>query len=431
MRADLLPLSFAGLFVHFMEHKYPEFFARPSSSSSGDAISGDLSFLPSTGPRAGTIWEHSDDWHGYNIEDHCNGLLLLSKNCVVNPATRQWNAFPPCPAQDCTRWNMWYSSHLVYDPMISPHYEVLMIPCLRDNNDRICDEDEADLSMEESEWPLSPCKMYVFSSRTSCWEDKYFVREGGAARTVGEMRVGWQEFNEAAVYFRRALYMHCGAAFLMRISLSDNAYRVIKTPIVMKVDGSLDINIAKSKKGVYLVAFEEDKCLLRVWILNESCGQMEWMLKDDIDLNPVLVRHRFNQRVRGHWILEDINYNWFRSIRSLNDFKEASTEQIYEWDSDNDDVQDCYYHNKESHDDNKSYDIQILGFHPYREILFLSESSETGITGLAYHLNGSKIEVLGNICPKGYSYFNMNDDIQYFMSSPYTPCWTGEFPPKN
>ena len=196
----------------------------------------------------------------------------------------------------------------------------------------------------------------------------------------------------------------------------------------MKVDSSLDINIAKSKKGVYLVAFEEDKCLLRVWILNESCGQMEWILKHDKDLKHALAHHRECGRL--HWILEDINYNWFRSIRSLNDFKEASTEQIYEWDSDNDDVQDCYYHNKESHDDNKSYDIQILGFHPYREILFLSESSETGITGLAYHLNGSKIEVLGNICPEGYSHFKelLNDDIRLVMSSPYTPCWIGEFP---
>ena len=86
------------------------------------------------------------------------------------------------------------------------------------------------------------------------------------------------------------------------------------------------------------MAFEEHKCLLRVWILNESCGQMEWILKHDKDLNPMLAHHRFNQRVHGHWILEDINYNWFRSIRSLNDFKEASTERIYEWDSDNDDV---------------------------------------------------------------------------------------------
>ena len=212
--------------------------------------------------------------------------------------------------------------------------------------------------------------------------------------------------------------------------MSDNTYRVIKPPIVIKAEYYLDLNIVRSEKGVYSVAFEEHKCLLRVWILNESCGQMEWILKHDKDLNPMLAHHRFNQRVHGHWILEDINYNWFRSIRSLNDFKEVSTERIYEWDSDNDDVQDCYYHNKESHDDNKSYDIQILGFHPHKEIVFLSESEGTEITGLASHLNGSKIEVLGNICPEGYSHFKelLNDDIRLVMSSPYTPCWIGEFP---
>ncbi|KAF7069905.1 hypothetical protein CFC21_075478 [Triticum aestivum] len=163
LRADLLPLSFAGLFVHFNEHKYPEFFARPSSGEASHAVSGNLSFLPSTAPHAGTIWDNCDDWRDYRVEDHCNGLLLLSKNCVVNPATRQWDAFPPCPAQDCTRWNMRYSRHLVYDPMISTHYEVFMIPCLHDKGRG--GGDKADRSMEESEWPPSPCKMYMFSSR--------------------------------------------------------------------------------------------------------------------------------------------------------------------------------------------------------------------------------------------------------------------------
>ena len=210
MRADLLPLSVAGLFVHFMEHKYPEFFARPSSSSSGDAISGDLSFLPSTGPRAGTIWEHSDDWHGYNIEDHCNGLLLLSKNCVVNPATRQWNAFPPCPAQDCTRWNMWYSSHLVYDPMVSPYYDVFMTPHLDDYHS----ENDVDPSTEESEWPPSVCALHVFSSSSGRWEERSFIRDGKAAETIADMRRHFDKHY--AVYCRGALYVHCETDFVMR-----------------------------------------------------------------------------------------------------------------------------------------------------------------------------------------------------------------------
>uniref|UniRef100_A0A453JSL1 F-box associated domain-containing protein n=1 Tax=Aegilops tauschii subsp. strangulata TaxID=200361 RepID=A0A453JSL1_AEGTS len=214
-----------------------------------------------------------------------------------------------------------------------------------------------------------------------------------------------------------------------RISLSDTAYHVIKPPFDIKVkDCCLHTDIVRSEKGVYFVAFEDDKCWLRVWILNESCGQMEWMLKHDKDLNPVLARHRFDQRVHGPWILEDINYNLFRSSHSSNDIKEASTEQIYEWNSDNDDddVENCH-RNKDGR--RKEYDIQILGFHPHKEIVFMSESQETG---LAYHLNGSKIEVLGSIYPKEYSCFKeLLNDMEYFTSFPYTPCWIEEFPQNN
>uniref|UniRef100_A0ACD5XGY5 Uncharacterized protein n=1 Tax=Avena sativa TaxID=4498 RepID=A0ACD5XGY5_AVESA len=88
LRADLLPLSLslAGFFVHYDEHKFPEFFARPSSS----AVSGDLSFLPSASSHCGHINnEDCLDWGDYEIEDHCNGLLLLSGKYVVNLATRR------------------------------------------------------------------------------------------------------------------------------------------------------------------------------------------------------------------------------------------------------------------------------------------------------------------------------------------------------
>ncbi|TVU02717.1 hypothetical protein EJB05_51787, partial [Eragrostis curvula] len=43
--------------------------------------------------------------------------------------------------------------------------------------------------------------------------------------------------------------------------------------------------------------------------------------------------------------------------------------------------------------------INFLGFHPYKEIIFLSEWVDRG---LAYHLKSSKVEELGNIYPKGY-----------------------------
>jgi hypothetical protein len=212
LRADLLPLSLAGLFVHFDEHEFPEFFARPSSSTAGaSAVSGDLSFLPSVSGDEDRV--HWYWWGRYGIQDHCNGLLLLSCNYVVNPATRRWHTLPPSPPNLGTG-SVKYRAHLVYDPMASPYYDVVMIPTL----DNHCHEDEIDPSMEDSEWPPSRCKMYVFSSKLGYWEEKYFVREGDPAGTVRQMREGFVQSKP--VYFQRAIYVHCRSNFLMRYILT-------------------------------------------------------------------------------------------------------------------------------------------------------------------------------------------------------------------
>jgi hypothetical protein len=56
--------------------------------------------------------------------DHCNGLLIHGTEgefCVVNPATRRWERLPRLDARN-------YNVYLVFDPVVSPHYEVLTIP---------------------------------------------------------------------------------------------------------------------------------------------------------------------------------------------------------------------------------------------------------------------------------------------------------------
>lgn len=219
-------------------------------------------------------------------------------------------------------------------------------------------------------------------------------------------------------------------------------------------------------------SWPQRKCWLGVWILNESCGQMEWTLKHDKNLKHVLARHH-RYRGRLHWILEDINYNLFRSSSFPEDIKKAATEENFEWYSDddvenedmvnhcclennkksivekkldwksdnhnalNDDdmVEECYWdeeHYDDSYDeDDDSYDedIEILGFHPYKEIVFLSASEHTA---LAYNLNGSKIEELGNIYPKDYVYFKeLSNERETIKSFPYTPCWIEVFPGNN
>lgn len=346
----------------------------------------------------------------------------------------------------------------MYDPVASPYYEVIMIPSL--GNNRTGDE------VGTPEWTPSVCKMYVFSSKSGCWEEKNFVREGDAAGIYGEMQVTCGRFN--AVYFRRALYVHFRANFVTRISLSDNTYSVIKPPADAEEDTRDDyypyVQIVRSKMGVYFVELDKGwhrlKCWLRVWILNVSCYHMEWMLMHDKDLKPVLAHHRFSRRVQ--WTLEDINYNLFLSSNSPEDDKKAIVEEKFEWNSDNDEdedivdnccsedknkaivekklewnsnnhnalnngdmVEECYL-DEERYDNLYPEDIEILGFHPYEEIVFLSASVRTG---LAYHLNGSKIEKIGNIYPKDYVDFKaLINERERIKSFPYTPCWIEEFP---
>ncbi|GJN08243.1 hypothetical protein PR202_ga26143 [Eleusine coracana subsp. coracana] len=102
-----------GIFINFVDHWCPRFFARPSSESERP---GNLDFLPSYTRGYGSIL------------DHCNGLLLYEGRFkrefyVVNPATRWWECLPRH-----TGFRDYYIGYLVFDPAVSPHYEVFLIP---------------------------------------------------------------------------------------------------------------------------------------------------------------------------------------------------------------------------------------------------------------------------------------------------------------
>jgi hypothetical protein len=70
-------------------------------------------------------------------------------------------------------------------------------------------------------------------------------------------------------------------------------------------------------------------------------------------------------------------------------------------------------------------EVDMLGLHPYKEVLFLCESAKTG---LAYHLNSSKIECLGDIYPENYVKYGGHEYDKVKYAFPYTPCWIEEFP---
>ncbi|XP_052150311.1 uncharacterized protein LOC127768723 [Oryza glaberrima] len=422
---ELLPRPLASIFLNFFGLFNSEFFARRPSTGAAAAISGDLDFLPTS-----TTYGSRE----YQIQDHCNGLLLIEDaEYMANPATRWWARLPPCPPPPPPREGMDYSyvPYLVFDPAMSPqHYEVLLIPSFRRKpgpNDYLYDKlrGEVDPVLEASTWPPASYAIPVFSSRTWLWQERSFAREGGeeAASTVAEMRSSWssgQRMN--AVYWRRALYVHCQTNFVTRISLNDNKYQVIKPPEFSDNRYS-DFYLGKSKKGVYL-AFCRDQCL-KVWILDETFGEMKWELKHDKDMRHILLGCNNRQGI-GSWILQDINYRKDSYTYEDDNMEELDQKKVecepnkeaalekFEWISDDENVLD----NEDRVTGAYHGYIDIIGFHPYKESIFLSESLKRG---LAYHLSSSKVEDIGNLYPTSYNIHLINERF-ITASFSYTPC---------
>jgi hypothetical protein len=93
-----------------------------------------------------------------------------------------------------------------------------------------------------------------------------------------------------------------------------------------------------------------------VWLLNESCDQMEWALKSNISLQAMVQNYPFSiqNRYSKPWIMNDND-----------DMKEARAEEQFEWNYKNGAI-------LETKDSAEKYDQEtfFLGFHPYKEIVF-------------------------------------------------------------
>ncbi|KAF2921762.1 hypothetical protein DAI22_07g058100 [Oryza sativa Japonica Group] len=254
---------------------------------------------------------------------------------------------------------------------------------------------------EECEWPPSTLILPVFSSKTGSWEERAFDREGDAAGTLPAM-VGSTPFcDHQCGYWRGALYVCFSDCFVMRISPSDNKYRVIRMPT--EDPGDTQFYLGKSNNGIYcasLPSFLRPQIL--VWFLNERyCGQTEWVLKHDMDISHILPNLNYDEQQRdGPWVLQHYNYRPFNfNYDDDDDEDDVELEPIveekfekFEWDSDNDNVlepgsmrENCY--------------IYFLGFHPYKDIVFLGDEFDRV---LAYNWSSSKLQDLGKVFTEFY-----------------------------
>jgi hypothetical protein len=123
--AGLLPRSVAGILLQ-LDNTSSSFLSRPSA---GPAVSMDLDCTFSSGDGSKV---HDDS---FEARGHCNGLILLQDgavSCVANPATRRWAHLPPRPPPPCAGPDYFYADdYLVFDPTVSPYYEVFLIPRVR------------------------------------------------------------------------------------------------------------------------------------------------------------------------------------------------------------------------------------------------------------------------------------------------------------
>nr|CAB3498826.1 unnamed protein product [Digitaria exilis] len=107
-------------------------------------------------------------------------------------------------------------ARLAYDPAVSPHFQVFLLPYFLGLRGYGSGHELVDLAIEQTEWPPATYDLYVFSSVTGQWEQRSFVREGEAAGvTVAYLRKSWHHHLNA-VYRRGQLYVHCQTDFVMR-----------------------------------------------------------------------------------------------------------------------------------------------------------------------------------------------------------------------
>ncbi|RLM59072.1 hypothetical protein C2845_PM18G12410 [Panicum miliaceum] len=126
---------------------------------------------------------------------------------------------------------------------------------------------------------------------------------------------------------------------------------------------------------------------LRVWVLDESDGnKTEWVLKHRSVVNPDYQQMRYD----GPWTIADA-YN--KCIGTYDDeseteVEEASQEDSMEWNSDDDDIIDPADEKEHFY---SGQCVIFLGFHPYKEVIFLRVM---GNSGVVCHLDSGKVQYL-------------------------------------
>lgn len=112
---------------------------------------------------------------------------------------------------------------------------------------------------------------------------------------------------------------------------------------------------------------------------------MEWVLKHHIDLAPWRTAARMShlQKIEGPWVLMDAKNCDIKMLTEEHSARDSDGDGVLQYEDGDDQYQRMFF---------------ILGFHPYKEVLFLMVS----LTGVAIHLETGKVQLLGEACPAEY-----------------------------
>ncbi len=179
--------------------------------------------------------------------------------------------------------------------------------------------------------------------------------------------------------------------------------------------------LGRSPNGLCFGISDRD-AQLWIWILRESHGKMEWILKYHDDLKPFAKQlssyygYRRKLFCGQPWIIEEANNREHQNTENKPDPKVN-----FEWDSDNDEFISIDGAVEGAIDDEYCYTFfDMIGFHPYKEVIFLGDI----LTVFAYHLDTSKLQYLGHTRPEDYCQMYTNGIYGSFV---YTPYVSGHF----
>uniref|UniRef100_M8CG40 F-box associated domain-containing protein n=1 Tax=Aegilops tauschii TaxID=37682 RepID=M8CG40_AEGTA len=364
-----------------------------------------------------------EPWYVWSVLDSCNGLLLLDDH-LVNPATRQSSRFPaqppPCAVPGCTSCkDIERNQYLVYDPTVSPHYEVVLIPHIPRELSighiakHACGHGPDVTAME---WPLSPFIIDVFSSKTRCWKEKPYTQEGQAAGTIANQKTDHDAFLYHSAYWHGVRYVRCEEGFMLSRVLQTDTMPMSKMEVIkLPKEKEGEPYLGKSEKGVYCTLIHQ-RCTCEVWFLDESSGQMHWVLRNEINFELAVREYSWNHVHREPWTLHDpmcMSKNIVNIMR-LDDENGTLVKDVFSLDSDDENAIDTAgwprAHERDPHL------FHCFGFYPYKEIVLFYDDHST-VT--AYHLKSSKIRYLGKV----ESFYN---DIREWF--PYAACWVRDLP---